>query len=121
MCYLADARPFEETWLNRLEMANELLVLLAIYCLYGFAGVVTDPEQNYMFSGYLVYVIYASLVLNFIVAVWVTVTAICRERQLKAAYARKLEIIEVQKLWADRLKSDPEFIRDRDFDSIEVS
>ena len=92
MCYLVSTWPFDSFYLNWLELINEMMVLLMIYLLYIFSGLISDPEVNYEIAGYLTVVLYTSLVFNLIVAIYVAVKQIFYERELAAKAARKLEI-----------------------------
>ena len=72
MCYLVSAWPFEDPYLNWLELGNEGLILVLIYLMYMFAGLIPDPEINYEIAGYLTILLYACLSVNLLVTVGVT-------------------------------------------------
>ena len=46
-CYLASVQPFDNPWLNRLEIMNEVFVLYSIYWLYFFANLIAQPHVQY--------------------------------------------------------------------------
>ena len=72
MCYIVDIWPFEEPWLNWLELFNESVVLLSIYMLYMYAGLVADPEINYEIASKMTYLLYGTLLCNLLVAIYAT-------------------------------------------------
>ena len=81
--YICETQPFEDKVLNKLEILNECMLLFAIYWLYIFAGLISDPELAYIASEWLTYALYTLLTLNFFFAIVMTVYQIIRDRYLK--------------------------------------
>ena len=63
---LVKTRPFENNWMNRLEIFNETIVLCSIYWLYFFMGLIPDPEVAYEASNMLTFLIYSVMSFNFL-------------------------------------------------------
>jgi hypothetical protein len=54
-------------------MANEVALLTAVYTLYCFAGLTPAQEVKYEAAKWLTYLLYFMLVLNFSIAIFLTV------------------------------------------------
>lgn len=65
---LVKIQPFDNVWLYRLELFNEIVVLTSIYFLYFFMGLIPDPEICYEASLTLTYIMYSVMSINFIVS-----------------------------------------------------
>jgi TRAP-type C4-dicarboxylate transport system permease small subunit len=95
-CYLAKHRPFEKRWLNRLEILNNVFVLFTIYFLYFFAGLVTEPEQQYAAARLLNLLLYLVLVINLVFLCIMTAEEIKRKMHLIRLRNEKLHKSELE-------------------------
>ena len=83
-CFLVEFAPFEDTWINRLEVFNEISILFSIYFLYLFAGVTPDVEITDLASRWLIFYLYGVLCLNFATAIGLTIVEVRHKNKLLA-------------------------------------
>lgn len=94
---LVELRPFDDPWLNRLEIFNETTVLFSTYFLYIFGGLIPDPVIAYQASKFLNLILYGALAFNFLIAIILTVKQVRRDSRLNALLVEKKKSREIEK------------------------
>ena len=63
--YVAEVRPFEDEFLNKMELFNEIVNIMCVNLVFCFSDVITDTEQKFsagfIFIGVVMFVIIVHL------------------------------------------------------------
>ena len=63
--YVAEVRPFEDEFLNKMELFNEIANIMCVNLVFCFSDVITDTDQKYssgfLFIGVVMFVIIVHL------------------------------------------------------------
>jgi len=66
VAYLVSVKPFEQPILNRIEIMNEVTVLVASIHLFVFSDFVEDPQRQYLMGWSLIGVTCLNIGINFL-------------------------------------------------------
>jgi hypothetical protein len=109
IAYIASVRPFESKALNILELFNEFVILICLYHMMVFTGVLVDEKDLLYSVGWSMDVV---LVIQFILNIFIiayqflqTLWAILR-RFIRAQRLKALEEARLEKLKNDKLESE---------------
>ena len=72
VCWLVSVNPFENVWLNRLEITNEIVALYSMYWLYIFSGITPPPKVRYRAAKFLTSCLYFMVSLNLAITLYMT-------------------------------------------------
>jgi hypothetical protein len=67
VAYLVSVKPFEEPMLNRIEIMNEVTVLVASIHLFAFSDFVEDPQRQYLMGWSLISFTCLNIGINFLI------------------------------------------------------
>ena len=58
--------PFQFGYLNKIELMNEVFILLSIYFMHLFSSYVSDEKARYQLGWYYIYLVYSVFVFNMV-------------------------------------------------------
>jgi hypothetical protein len=67
--YFGTVKPYVNGFLNKLEMFNEVCILLATYHLFAFTEFIENPETQFLMGWSLIVVTVLNLVVNMLIIV----------------------------------------------------
>lgn len=69
MIYTGYVSPYTTSYKNKLEICNETILLLAVYCLILFTEFVPDPEIRYQNGWAMIFVTFTLIAVNMAVVI----------------------------------------------------
>ena len=94
VCYLAHARPNQETLNNRIDLTNEVTIMLCTYCMLTFTGLVLQAETRYKCGWVLIGLLLGPMIgFNLVIVLYLTLKNLLTTMRLRLKKKRNRKLM----------------------------